>query len=462
MSNDPITSGTTSSDSNSPKPANERFFAARALVHVVQHNRTVDWVEAAHPQWLANGLNRDLVYGTLRYYFRLSEIVIHCLDKPLRSKDTDLMCLLLVGAYQLQYTSISAHAAVNETVKACKFAGKPWAKGLVNAVLRRISGKPKPPERSFDQPKWIIDRVINEYGPNADELLLASTQRAPMTLRVNQSKYDPANYKQKLREAQIQFSQGGYAETLILDAPRKSRTLPGWDEGLVAVQDQGAQCATHLLLDESKPGAFLDACCAPGGKLCHLLEQRSALTISTNSSMADSAHPVVGLDISSTRLESTRAIAARLGHNPTIIEGDATLRDWWDGNKFANILLDAPCSGSGTLRRHPDIKILLTPEAVTTHSTQQLQTLNNLWHLLDSGGNLLYCTCSIFSEENDQVIDRFIKNNKDARVTPIHLTTGCATQHGWQLLPIDPTTDGFYFCLLSKPAADMPKADPVL
>jgi 16S rRNA (cytosine967-C5)-methyltransferase len=256
----------------------------------------------------------------------------------------------------------------------------------------------------------------------------------------------------------------GDTGAIRLVEPQPLRTLPEWDTGAFAAQDLGAQLAAGLqipLLQQransvrqprDQPLLILDACAAPGGKLCHLLEASAA-----NHLLAD----IVGLDVQPRRVEETRRLASHLGHVPNLIVGDATRRDWWDGVAFDHILLDAPCSGTGTLRRHPDIKVLLQPADIVSHATLQRDMLDNLWHTLAPGGTLLYCTCSILNNENDDVIDSFLEANaaatQDATVLTFSLTTGSATRRGWQLLPIEPDTDGFYYALLAKQADEAPE-----
>jgi 16S rRNA (cytosine967-C5)-methyltransferase len=241
----------------------------------------------------------------------------------------------------------------------------------------------------------------------------------------------------------------------VLAKPQPGNTLPGWAEGEVATQDMGAQFATQVLLshldttNDQSPLRILDACAAPGGKLAHLYE-----------ALFDSGRTatLTGIDISATRVEQTQGILQRLGHPLRISVADARQLDWWDGTLYSHILLDAPCSGTGTIRRHPDIKILLQAGAIPEHAKLQLQLLNNLWQTLASGGTLLYCTCSLLRAENDDVVGRFLEHqNKDANVQTITLPSGAATKYGWQLLPIDPHTDGFYFALLQKSSH---KSDP--
>ncbi len=261
------------------------------------------------------------------------------------------------------------------------------------------------------------------------------------------------DYLDRLIGLGISAKVGPTNTSIVLDEPQPSATLPGWSEGCVAVQDVGAQFAAQLTLEDgAQPHRLLDACAAPGGKLAHLIERCSSDNQGNNE-----AHPptqIVAIDISAERIAQTQNVLDRLGHSCALLVADATTLDWWDGIPFDHILIDAPCSGSGTIRRHPDIKLLLKETSVATLAELQLQILNNLWRTLAAGGTLLYCTCSILPDENDCVITNFINQpDNNASVCNIVLPTGQATQHGWQLLPTDPNTDGFYYARLNKPAS---------
>ncbi len=274
-----------------------------------------------------------------------------------------------------------------------------------------------------------------------------------MALRINTRRVSAAEYQTTLADAAIEFREGPFPETVILAQPRRTEELPGFDKGLVSIQDVGAQYAAHLLIDRlAQPqGQTLDACAAPGGKLFHLME------------LSASDHQFVALESQARRATLIDTDATRLGHQISVTVGDARNLAWWSGEKFSQILLDAPCSGTGTLRRHPDIKVLLDPSSIDTHHSNQLQLLNNLWSTLQPGGTLLYCTCSLLEQENDSVIEAFVTQQFEALQSPlsrssmssinqpISLPTGGQTKFGWQLLPTNPDTDGFYFALLKKP-----------
>ncbi len=439
-------------------PARERAGAARLLRRVVVERRTTDQAMSGRE---VTPLTQELVLGCLRNFESLSRLVSGALDKPIRAKDRDIELLMVVGVYQLLFLRVPDHAAIHETVNACRELGKPWARGLVNAVLRRIAAArgtaDSPAERSFEHPSWLEQALRQQY-PDAEALMRANNQRAPMALRINTQRVTAQRYRQQLANAGLGFrapaaaddaSLGLGPETLLLKQPVPTRTLPGFAEGAVAVQDAGAQFAAPLLLQAlgdsdagADPGAarlrVLDACAAPGGKLFHLRERCPTLALTA-------------IDNRPERLEQLRAEARRLGHDQIdVIDADATRLDWWNGAAFDAVLLDAPCSGTGTLRRHPDIKLLRTATDVAEMSRLQGRLLANLWQALAPGGTLLYCTCSVLAAENDDVIAAFLAAHDDASTGAPALASGRATRHGWQLLPTDPDTDGFYFARLGK------------
>jgi 16S rRNA (cytosine967-C5)-methyltransferase len=427
---------------------------------VHKYKRTIDWVESQRSDWLLNAESRALLYGTLRHYFSLRNQLDRFLAKPLRNKDQDLYCLLLVGAYQLRHSNKPVHAVTNETVKAANLLRKSWAKGLINAVLRRISAEVASgtyTDQSFDHPAWLLRALQSDYPASWQAIAIANNTQAPMVLRVNLCKGSRGAYMDRLTDAGITHAPGAGAQSVILAGAMSSSQLPGWVDGAVAVQDLGAQFAAQLLHDRiGQAGTsqstlrILDACAAPGGKLAHLLELLSCDTSSSHQPGKQN-HECVAIDVSRQRITSTHIVLERLGHDFELRQGDACTLDWWDGQPFEYVLMDAPCSGTGTIRRHPDIKLLLSERAVEEHGHLQLKMLNNLWQTLAPGGTLLYCTCSLLQAENDQVISRFLESkNNHANVLTLNLPSGTATEHGWQLLPTDPNTDGFYYALLRK------------
>ena len=442
---------------STPDGAHQRAGVAKAVNAVINDNRTIDWILEKRPKWTPNPSAVDQLYGVMRYYFSLKQSVDKLLKKPLRSKDSDIYALMLVGAYQLGYARIQDYASINETVEACNILRKPWAKGVVNAVLRGWEN----PKRSFDHPAWLIDAISCQYGDLANAILFANNDRAPMTLRVNARLISADKYAEQLAAAAIASEPGLSQNSLLLKKPQPVESLPGWHEGLVAVQDLAAQYTAELALDQllrrlsPKVVRVLDACVAPGGKMAHLFE-----LISTTEDAAG-RFEILGIDCSKNRLDQTRKILQRLGHlsdephtGPSLALGDATGTEWWDGQPFDHILVDAPCSGTGTIRRHPDIKLLLKQEQISQHAQLQRMILHNLWQTLAPGGTLLYCTCSLLKEENDDVVEEFLQHCEHAESAgPIELPSGSATRFGWQTLPTDVRTDGFYFALLRNTAS---------
>ncbi len=429
---------------------NPRLQAVRALVQVIGEDKTLDQALATQTPPLV----RELTTGTLRHYFSLSQRVDELLTRKLRTKDLDVRCLILVGAYQLLHTRIPDHAAVAETVGCTKTLKKPWAKGLVNAVLRNL---PQPteewsPAALHDHPHWFINRLRNSLPDQWLDILSANNTRAPMTLRVNSARTSVAAYGELLTQNNIEFKPGALPETLYLDLPRPQKKLPGYDQGLVAVQDAAAQLAVSVAA--AQPGmSVLDACAAPGGKGFHLLEQEPQASMCMQ-------------DISPARVTTLTEQAKRLGHLGAnalqIQQKDSTDSRANGQDSFDLILLDAPCSGSGTVRRHPDIKVLRSQSDLDALNSTQNALLDALWRQIKPGGRLIYSTCSLFREENDAIISAFTKRcPTDVEVGfiaprfPIHdRTPFINTRHGIQTLPTADGGDGLYYAELIAPTED--------
>ena len=423
----------------------------KGLEQVVLKGRTLDWLRAKQSNALATPQHRDLMFGSVRYFFSLQQQISEYLAKPLRNKDHDLEMLLLVGAYQLQFSRRPAHAVVNNAVNACRPLGKPWARGLINGVLRKMQRNPDrfSGSAATNNPEWLVQKISQQYPNDTDALLHAIDQRAPMVLRVNSSKISPEDYCLQLRSGDIPYTVSAPAKAIVLATPQPAASLPGWAEGQIAVQELSAQFAATIVLQNMPSGAdapkLFDACCAPGGKLYQLHEQLSGRFPS---------HQLVGNDKSPTRLEETRKIGQRLGHTDdsriVFQNTDASAADAISGGNYDVVIIDAPCSGSGTIRRNPDIRLLLQPEQLQEQQSSQLALLRNLWRGLKQGGTLLYSTCSVFEEENDRVIEKFVGEHTEAHVQPLQLPLGAATRFGWQMLPSEPTTDGFFYALIRK------------
>jgi 16S rRNA (cytosine967-C5)-methyltransferase len=376
---------------------------------------------------------QDLSYGTLRFYGQLNAILDLLLHKHMT--DNRISYLLLVALYQLQYSRAAQHAVVDHAVRSADILN-PKIRGLVNAILRNflrnqadlLAQAALKPEGRYSHPQWWIDELRAQYGEDvAGGILDAGNGHPPMTLRVNHRRGTTADYLAQLSE------QGIAARLIAPDALQLDRAvsvdkLPGFFEGLVSVQDAGAQYAARLL-DVHNGMRVLDACAAPGGKAAHILE------------LADVE--LVALDKDEKRLLRVAENLQRLGLSGTLLTGDAANpAGWWDGKPFERILADVPCSATGVVRRHPDIKWLRRKKDIASFAAQQSEILQSLWALLAQGGLLLYATCSIFKQENQDVIDGFLAKIPGAR--QVDLPDG-------QLLPTD-QHDGFFYALLQKTA----------
>lgn len=429
--------------------ANPRSTAAWALAQVFGRGQTLDAALAQRLPALtdpsARALAQELCYGVLRWHPRLEALTRQLLHKPL--KDEELHCLLLIGLYQLIYLAIAPYAAVDQTVAASEALGKPWTKKLINAVLRsyqrdsiRLLGELDRSETSlYAHPTWLIDRVRSIYPHRWQGILEANNQRPPMWLRVNALRLARSAYLERLREEGMEASETPQiSHALLLKKPVAVESLPGFAEGLVSVQDAAAQLAAPLL--DVRPGQrVLDACAAPGGKTCHILESQPNL------------RELIALDCDESRLRRITQNLERLRLRGRCTVGDATLPEtWWDRQKFDRILLDAPCSATGVIRRHPDIKLLRIPADVGGFCALQEQLLTALWPLLTSGGMLLYATCSILPEENEQQVQKFLNRHPDARLDNMPYSRGGADTPGHQMLPGDDAMDGFYYARLRK------------
>jgi len=392
-------------------------------------------------------LTQELVYGTLRWSYRLEALLARLLQKPLKKKDRDLHALLLIGLYQLLILEIPAHAAVSETVEVARQLGKNWAAGMVNGVLRSAQRQSSELLKSVEgtaaarwsHPDWWIERLRQDWPDSWQQILEAGNQRPPMVLRVNGLQVKREDYLQQLRAAGIEAQPLPFPESAIrLEAPVAVDNLPGFREGRVSVQDGAAQlCAS--LLDLQAGQRVLDACAAPGGKTGHILE------------VAPHLEHLLAIDIDEHRLQKVRENLQRLQLDAGLLAADAgDPQSWWDGKPFDRILLDAPCSASGVVRRHPDIKLLRRPADVGSLSQRQQHLLEALWPLLAPGGMLLYVSCSVFVEENSDNLRVFLDQHADASELPLQAEWGKVLPVGRQLLPGEHGMDGFYFACLIK------------
>ena len=392
-------------------------------------------------------LAQELAFGTLRWSYRLEALLARLLRKPLKKKDRDLHALLLVGLYQLLILEMPAHAAVSETVEVARQLGKDWAAGMVNGVLRNAQRQSAALLKSVQDtatarwahPDWWIERLQQDWPENWQQILEAGNQRPPMVLRVNRLQVERDDYLEQLRVSGIEALPLPFAESAIrLEQPVGVDSLPGFREGRVSVQDGAAQlCAS--LLDLQAGQRVLDACAAPRGKTGHILE------------LAPQLESLLAIDVDETRLQKVRENLQRLHLDAGLLAADAgEPQAWWDGKPFDRILLDAPCSASGVVRRHPDIKLLRRPADVRSLSQQQQRLLEALWPLLASGGMLLYVSCSVFRQENSDNLQVFLDRHADASELPLQAEWGKVLPVGRQLLPGEHDMDGFYFACLTK------------
>jgi 16S rRNA (cytosine967-C5)-methyltransferase len=422
--------------------ARARAEAAICVARVVGEGQTLETaLESVRLVERDAALVRALTHGSLRWHQRLTWQVQRLLARPLPARESAIDALIRVGLYQLQFTRIPEHAAVSSTVAAARLLRRPGYAALVNALLRRFLRERKAleaqmerdPQAASAHPGWLLERLQRDWPDRWEQIVAAgNVESPPMWLRVNTRRTSRLEYLALLETAGLIATPcDGVATALLLERPQSVGTLPGFAEGLVSVQDAAAQLACGLLA--VGPGQrVLDACAAPGGKAAHLLE----------------AHPDVAelwaLDRDPTRVELMRGNFTRLGLAPTLTVGDATQpAGWWDGRAFDRILLDAPCSATGVIRRHPDIKVLRRPTDIGPAAARQALLLRALWPLLKAGGRLLYATCSVLKEENQQQIDAFIAATPDAR------WAGGAQPH-YQILPGEANMDGFYYACLEK------------
>ncbi|WP_324732614.1 16S rRNA (cytosine(967)-C(5))-methyltransferase RsmB [Pseudomonas paeninsulae] len=432
---------------------NPRLAAARALAVVLNGKASLgsslppllDKVEQRD-----RGLAQDLAFGTARWQPRLALIAEKLLQKPFKAVDRDVEALLLIGLYQLFYTRIPAHAAIGETVACIDKLKKPSLKGLLNAVLRNAQRESESIIASLDRdpvlhsahPRWLQKALKAQWPEQWQAICAANNAHPPLILRVNRRLVSRDDYLAELRQSGFAaepctFSRDGIRLLQACDVT----SLPGFAAGLLSVQDEAAQLAAELL--DLAPGQrVLDACCAPGGKTCHLLEAEPALA------------GVVAVDLEAKRLVRVRENLKRLNLDAELIAADG--RDtaaWWDGQPFQRILLDAPCSATGVIRRHPDIKLTRQPSDIPALAQLQGELLDALWPTLQVGGILLYATCSVLPMENSDNIAAFLARTPSARELEINADFGLKPTHGRQLLPQIDGHDGFYYAKLSKIAA---------
>jgi 16S rRNA (cytosine967-C5)-methyltransferase len=426
---------------------NTRVLAAKILVEVTRDGKSFSAaLDAALPS-VSEASDRAFVqaltYGVLRWYWRLDKVLSLLTRKPI--KDERIRMLALLGLFQLKYMHIKPHAAVGETVAAVGLST--WAKPLLNGVLRTYQREHETLEAQIEaheasalaHPEWLVERLKKDWPDAYRALLTQNNAPPPLTLRVNRLQQSRAKFLDRLAEHGIAAMPSAVcASAATLEQPSPVERIPGFSAGAVSVQDAAAQFAAGLL--NLAPGQrVLDLCAAPGGKTAHILETYPELG------------ELVAVDLSGERMIRVRDNLDRIGLSATLITADALVpSSWWDQRPFDRILLDAPCSATGVIRRHPDIKVLRLPADLKELASMQQQILASAWSLLAPGGQLVYATCSVIRAENEANIARFLLEHEDARELPIMTDWGIPLAHGRQILTGTNGMDGFYYARLEK------------
>ncbi len=390
------------------------------------------------------GFMRELLFGSCRYYHRLNAIAKMLLSNPFHEDAEELHCLLIVGLYQLDIQGKAQHAAVHATVDACDGLGHSGAKSVLNACLRRylrekdtlLTPLADNPVTATSHPKWLVKWLQKAWPEHKAAILDANNQQAPLCLRINRRQIDRDDYVSQLSEHRIEAHSGpSGAHAVYLHQSTDVTQLPGFDAGHFSVQDEAAQLAAQIL-SPNDGERVLDACAAPGGKTCHLLE------------LADIQ--LTAVELEANRIPRIHDNLTRLKLSATVIQADASQPDdWWDQQCFDAILLDAPCSATGVIRRHPDIKMLRRRDDIAPLVTLQAAILEQNWAMLAPGGRLLYATCSVLPEENSLQIAQFLARHPDAHLQTLDIP-GAIGDIGAQLLPTPNAHDGFYYALMHK------------
>ncbi|MEY2700052.1 MAG: rRNA ((967)-C(5))-methyltransferase RsmB [Pseudomonadota bacterium] len=424
-----------------------RQVAGRILQDVLEDGKSLTSALATRLPTLDEPRDRAfaqaLSYGALRHYRLLQALLDQLASKPIR--DEEIRLLALLGIFQLRNMTVKPYAAISTTVEAAR--KKKWAQPLLNGILRNYDRRRDELEASlkiipgitFSYPDWLVDMISMDWPAQAASILEAGNAPPPMTLRINTRAKTREDYQHALQQASMESVCGYHSVSAItLTTARPVEQLPGFADGQVSIQDEGAQLAAPLL--NVLPGErILDLCAAPGGKTIHLLE----------------SYPELGsldaVDISADRIEKIQTSLDRCRLQARWICGDAARPEtWWDGQAYDRILLDAPCSATGVIRRHPDIKWLRKPSDIEPLAAMQAAILESAWHMLKPGGTLLYVTCSILKIENEQQVSAFLAHHPDARESVIDAAWGIAGSHGRQILSGTSGMDGFFYARLVK------------
>lgn len=429
--------------------------AAQVLRGVIDQEHSLDRAI----QDLGDGFNgnlselKEIAFGGCRFYIYLDSIISKLLCKPIKEKDRMVHFLLVSALYRIEFMRAPDHAVVNESVNALEKTNHSWAKNLTNGVLRNFLRNKSEIIGLLDKahvrvafPKHLHERITNDWPDYAPVIFQASNKKPPLTLRINQQATTRTLYEETLKGQGIDYVLTLDSDIgVILSHPVSVERIPGFTDGKVSVQDESAQIILSAIALSSGQ-RVLDGCAAPGGKTCLMLESQPDLAALV---AIDLPQRIATIEQNLTRLK-LNATAAPM---PTPIVIPADLLEptaWWDGQQFDRIILDVPCSGSGVIRRHPDIKHRRKSSDIEKFAAQQLAMINSVWPLLKPGGTLIYITCSIFKAENDQVIEKFIKDKEDFELQSLNEIFGVALSFGRQRLPGVHSGDGFYYCVINK------------
>ena len=433
----------------SKHPADARALAAQALQAIVA-GESLRAAFAAFSTKLSDSRDRALLSALLhagaRWWLRFDAALDTLLTQPVRVREPQVHALLVLGLVQLEILRLPAYAAVAATVDATRALGRPKFAGLVNAVLRRWLRETDARNAQLDSdpatrsahPRWMLDAFALDWPAQRETILAGNNAQAPLTLRVNRRRSTRADYLQQLLDSGVAASAPpGLPDALMLEESTDVTALPGYAQGAFSVQDGAAQLSADLL-DAGDGARVLDACAAPGGKSAHILERADV--------------ELLALDSDARRLARVGANLQRLGLSATLRQGDAAQpRDWWDGRPYDRILLDAPCSATGVIRRQPDIKLHRRASDVGALAATQARLLDALWLLLKSGGRLVYATCSLLAAENSRQIEAFLARHADASPGDF-LPAWHAAGVGRQNLPGEGGMDGFFYAIVEKRA----------
>ncbi|TAL82859.1 MAG: 16S rRNA (cytosine(967)-C(5))-methyltransferase RsmB [Rhodanobacter sp.] len=431
--------------------ADTRALAARALAEVALRGASLRDAMERHAPKLSDSRDRALLMALLsegaRWWLRFDPAIDGLLEKPLRHKDPAIHALLVLGLVQLEILQLQDYAAVAATVEATRSLKRPQLAGLVNAVLRRwqreretlIVRLDATPQTRHAHPAWLGAALARDWPQQAEAVMLADNAEPPLMLRVNRQRSERESMLEQLHASgQAASAHPWLPDAVVLPHSTDITRLPGFEEGAFAVQDGAAQVAADLA-DLSDGLRVLDACAAPGGKACHLLE-RAAIDLTA-------------LELDAGRAERIRQNLMRLRLDAKLVIGDAGApAGWWKHQPFDRILIDAPCSASGVLRRRPDVRLHRRESDIAAMHAQQRRILSALWPLLAPGGRLVYITCSVLRAENEGIVSELLAAHADAQAVDFSLPVGQAAAIGWQILPGDGDLDGMYYAVLRKQA----------